>query len=75
MTPEGIKLEGDLDLRITRKTGRKLTALIVIVAGRGRRSDRLSVLAFAAKAWKPRNNGHSQLPSEVKSTPSCLLRI
>ena len=28
----GIKLEGDIDRRITRKTGRKLTALIVIVA-------------------------------------------
>ena len=32
MTAEGIKLEGDVDRRITRKTGRKLTALIVIVA-------------------------------------------
>src|SRR6266850_2499385 len=32
MTPEGIKLEGDVDRRITRKTGRKLTALVVIVA-------------------------------------------
>src|SRR5436190_16149347 len=32
MTPEGIKLEGDVDGRITRKTGRKLTALIVIIA-------------------------------------------
>jgi TolB-like protein/Tfp pilus assembly protein PilF len=32
ITPEGIKLEGDVDRRITRKTGRKLTALIVIVA-------------------------------------------
>src|SRR5712691_10289921 len=32
LTPEGIKLEGDVDRRITRKTGRKLTALIVIVA-------------------------------------------
>jgi TolB-like protein/Tfp pilus assembly protein PilF len=30
--PEGIKREGDVDRRITRKTGRKLTALIVIVA-------------------------------------------
>jgi TolB-like protein/Tfp pilus assembly protein PilF len=32
MTPEGIKLEGDVDRRITRKTGRKLTALIVVFA-------------------------------------------
>ena len=32
MTAEGIKLEEDVDRRITRKTGRKLTALIVIVA-------------------------------------------
>src|SRR6266849_2032654 len=32
LTPEGIKLEGEIDRRITRKTGRKLTALIVIVA-------------------------------------------
>src|SRR6058998_590781 len=32
ITPEGIKLEGDIDRRITRKTGRKLTALIVTVA-------------------------------------------
>src|SRR6266446_1370533 len=32
ITPEGIKLEGDVDRKITRKTGRKLTALIVIVA-------------------------------------------
>src|SRR5260370_11211143 len=32
MTPEGIKLEGDVDRRITRKTGRKLTALITVVA-------------------------------------------
>src|SRR5881227_3931640 len=32
MTPEGIKLEEDVDRRITRTTGRKLTALVVIVA-------------------------------------------
>src|SRR5438128_5208178 len=32
INPEGIKLEGDVDRRITQKTGRKLTALIVIVA-------------------------------------------
>src|SRR5712672_1156344 len=32
LTSEGIKLEGEIDRRITRKTGRKLTALIVIVA-------------------------------------------
>jgi TolB-like protein/Tfp pilus assembly protein PilF len=32
MTPEGIKLEGDVDRRLTRKTGRKLTALIVTLA-------------------------------------------
>jgi TolB-like protein len=32
MTPEGIKLERDVDRRITRKTGRKLTALITVVA-------------------------------------------
>jgi TolB-like protein/Tfp pilus assembly protein PilF len=32
VTPEGIKLERDIDRRITRKTGRKLTALVVIVA-------------------------------------------
>src|SRR5205814_632318 len=32
ITPEGIKLEGEVDRRIRRTTGRKLTALIVIVA-------------------------------------------
>src|SRR6266542_5620259 len=32
MTPEGIKLERDIDRRVTRKTGRKLTALITVVA-------------------------------------------
>jgi TolB-like protein/Tfp pilus assembly protein PilF len=32
MTPDGIKFEGDVDRRITRKIGRKLTALIIIVA-------------------------------------------
>src|SRR5207237_3879499 len=32
MTPDGIKLERDVDRKITRKTGRKLTALVVIVA-------------------------------------------
>src|SRR5438552_200598 len=32
MTPEGIKLEEDVGRRIIRKTGRKLTALIVIIA-------------------------------------------
>src|SRR5712672_1467682 len=32
LTPEGIKLEGDVDRRITRKTGRKLTALVVVFA-------------------------------------------
>ena len=32
ITPEGIKLEEDVDRKITRKTGRKLTALVVIVA-------------------------------------------
>src|SRR2546423_9771801 len=31
MTPEGIKLEADVDRRVTRKTGRKLTALVVIL--------------------------------------------
>src|SRR5437764_9875275 len=31
VTPEGIKLEGDVDRRITRKTGRKLTALVGVV--------------------------------------------
>jgi TolB-like protein len=32
MTPEGIKFEGDVDRRIPRKIGRKLTALIIVVA-------------------------------------------
>jgi TolB-like protein/Tfp pilus assembly protein PilF len=32
MTPEGIKLEREIDRRVTRKTGRKLTALITVVA-------------------------------------------
>src|SRR5437764_4227192 len=32
VTPEGIKLERDVDRRSTRTTGRKLTALVVIVA-------------------------------------------
>src|SRR5207302_2014927 len=32
VTPEGIKLEGDVDRRIIRETGRKLTALVVVVA-------------------------------------------
>lgn len=32
LTPEGIKREEDVDRRVTRKTGRKLTALIVILA-------------------------------------------
>jgi TolB-like protein/Tfp pilus assembly protein PilF len=32
VTSEGIKLEGQVDHTITRKTGRKLTALIVIIA-------------------------------------------
>src|SRR5256886_2471751 len=32
MTPEGIKREEDVDRRITRKTGLKLSALIVIIA-------------------------------------------
>ncbi len=32
MTLEGIKLERDIDRRVTRKTGRKLTALITVVA-------------------------------------------
>src|SRR5437868_13186286 len=32
MTPEGIKLEGDVDRKVTRKTGRKLTALVIIIA-------------------------------------------
>jgi TolB-like protein len=32
MTPEGIKREAEVDRRITRKTGRKLTALLVVGA-------------------------------------------
>jgi TolB-like protein/Tfp pilus assembly protein PilF len=32
LTPEGIKREEDVDRKITRKTGRKLTALVVILA-------------------------------------------
>lgn len=33
LTPEGIKREADATRRITRKTGRKLTALVVVLAG------------------------------------------
>jgi TolB-like protein/Tfp pilus assembly protein PilF len=32
LTPEGIKREAEVDRRITRKTGRKLTALVVVFA-------------------------------------------
>jgi TolB-like protein/Flp pilus assembly protein TadD len=54
MTPEGIKLEGDIDRRIPRKTGRKLTALIVIVAAvaAGVTVFRFSHLQQAIKAAK-----------------------
>jgi len=74
MTPEGIKLEGDVDRRITRKTGRKLTALIVIVAAV---AAGVTVFRFLhrTRASKLRNNPHLQLPSKVNQSPSCLLRI
>src|SRR5882757_1180802 len=32
LTPEGIKREDEVDRRVTRKTGRKLTALVVLLA-------------------------------------------
>ena len=49
MTLEGIKLERDIDRRVTRKTGRKLTALIYCRCGSGGRSDDLSIFAFGAR--------------------------
>ena len=49
MTPEGIKLEGDVDRRITRKTGRKLTAVIVIVAALAAGVTVFRLLTFGAR--------------------------
>ena len=45
ITPDGIKLEEDVDRRTRRKTGRKLTALIVIVAAAA--GSKLSAKAVA----------------------------
>src|SRR6266480_1335774 len=51
ITPEGIKREEEVDRRVVRKTGRKLTA-----GGRfrrpGDRADGLSILAFSAGSRK-----------------------
>jgi len=41
LTPEGIKREDKVDRRVTRKTGRKLTALVVLLVSLGGRSDGL----------------------------------
>jgi TolB-like protein len=56
VTPEGIKLERDIDRRITRTTGRKLTALVVIVAvlAAGVTVFRFQHLQQATKAAKQR---------------------
>src|SRR5258708_28898240 len=56
ITPEGIKLEEDVDRRITRTTGRKLTALVVIVAvlAAGVTVFRFQHLQQATKAAKQR---------------------
>ena len=60
MTQEGIQLEEDIDRKITRKTGRKLTALIVIVGAAGGRSDGLSVFHS-----QPGIEGPKRLPLAV----------
>ena len=73
ITPEGIKLEEDVDRRISRKTGRKLTALIVIVA-----AVAAGVMVFASNIYnkprKSRNKRSQQLPSKVNRSPFCLLK-
>ncbi|PYK12504.1 MAG: adenylyl cyclase, partial [Verrucomicrobia bacterium] len=56
VTSEGIKLEGDVDRTIIRKTGRKLTALIIIIAAlaAGVTVFRFQHLQQATKAAKQR---------------------
>ncbi len=62
ITPGGIKLEGDVDRRITRRTGRKLTALIVIVAAV---AAGLMIFRFL----------HSQQPIEAAKQPPRAVAI
>jgi len=73
MTLEGIKLEGDVDRRIIRKTGRKLTALIVIVAAvaAGVTVFRLLHSQQGIEAVKQRPLA---VAIEVNQSPSCRLK-
>ena len=73
MTPEGIKLERDLDRRVTRKTGRKLTALITVVAAL---AAGVTTFRFCTRSEATQKG---KLLSELKSTASrslcCPLKI
>src|SRR5438874_10463451 len=70
VTPEGIKLERDVDRRITRTTGRKLTALVVIVAvlAAGVTVFRVQHLQQATKAAK-----QPPLPVAIESKSIAVL--
>ena len=70
MTPEGIKLEGDVDRRITRKTGRKLTALIVIVAAV---AAGVTVFRFLHSQQVIRQQAVPQLASAIESKSIAVL--
>ena len=72
MTPEGIKLERDIDRRVTRQTGRKLTALITVVAGLA-----AGVTAFRflhSERGTQKGQLLLQLKSRANRSPSCPLK-
>jgi TolB-like protein/Tfp pilus assembly protein PilF len=70
ITPEGIKLEGDVDRRTTRKTGRKLTALIVIVAAV---AAGLMVFRFLHSQQVIRQQAVRQLATAIESKSIAVL--
>ncbi len=70
VTPEGIKLEGDVDRRITRKTGRKLTALVVVAAAV---AAGIMVFRFLPSQQKIADGKQAMVAAEIESKSIAVL--
>jgi TolB-like protein/Flp pilus assembly protein TadD len=70
MTPEGIKREEEIDRKIVRKTGRKLTALIVVVAAV---AAGLMVFRFLHSQQAIEQGKQAALPARIDSKSIAVL--
>jgi len=70
ITPEGIKREEEVDRRVVRKTGRKLTALVVVFAGL---ATGLMVFRFLRSQPAVEKANHGAVMTEIESKSIAVL--